>query len=110
MVAVVRGVMTMAEAEPKATQPKVKVLRRTSAVANRGMAAGSDWCRGERTRKMARLETCPDCGAQISSRAWACPQCGNNRFRVAQRRVAYVVVPLVVAAVAWLTWIRLRGH
>jgi formate--tetrahydrofolate ligase len=29
-------------------------------VANRGMAAGSDWCRGERTRKMARLETCPD--------------------------------------------------
>jgi hypothetical protein len=30
MVAVVRGVLTMAEAEPEATQPKVKVLRRTS--------------------------------------------------------------------------------
>jgi hypothetical protein len=30
MVAVVHGVMTMADAEPEATQPKVKVLRRTS--------------------------------------------------------------------------------
>jgi len=30
MLAVVHGVMTMAEAEPEAAQPKVKVLRRTS--------------------------------------------------------------------------------
>ena len=30
MVAVVHGVVTMAEAEPDAAQPKVKVLRRTS--------------------------------------------------------------------------------
>ena len=29
-VAVVHGVMTMAEAEPEAAQPKVKVLRRTA--------------------------------------------------------------------------------
>lgn len=48
------------------------------------------------------LVSCPDCGNQISSEAWACPKCGRPTAKgnESRRRATIVFAVMIVASVA----------
>ena len=58
---------------------------------------------------MSNLETCPDCGNQVSKRAKDCPFCGSpisnsiNRLSTGRKIVLAIICILVAAfCVAWI--------
>lgn len=44
---------------------------------------------------MSRLKACPDCGHQVSTKAFACPSCGRSLRRTMGSRAAQAFLGLV---------------
>ena len=55
-----------------------------------------------------KMTTCPDCGLQVSRRAFWCPACGSMGeslfWKIWEIMAAFWLVNLVVAVLAFLIW------